>query len=318
MALSGGACWSDDYSLTVHWQLTVTPTGTQELMISLSSIADMLYESIETFEWLNSRYYPVMAVVSATDRVTVTIADIEYCPDALGGAGHNGGNPGAEHYGAGGIEWRVGRRCGSIACRYGRYSRHGRLYLADDADELRLLGGETSVEFDITAAVDGIYEGDPETLILTLSTTNSTVLNGNLVRTLTITDLDTQPTLSVEGVMNVSEGAGTLTLTARLDGALNIPVPIMLSTGGTATENEGYTFPSSLTMPAGVRVLTIAITIIDDDVHENDETVEFTLSVPGGEVLTSTVMGTFTIMNDYQVPGVMCHARTHLLRRAEI
>ena len=305
--VSGEATEGDDYSLSSQ-QLTFTPTGAQELTISISSIADMLYEGIETVEFELS-VLSGMAVVGATDRVTVTIADIDTVPTlSLEPA-----TPSVTE----------GQKTTVQAVLSGALDEDVEVSLAvtddtaDTADytlpttlRVTILAGETSVAFDITAAVDGIYEGDPETLILTLSTTNSTVLNGNLVRTLTIMDLDTQPTLSLEGVMNVSEGAGTLTLTARLDAALDIPVPIMLSTGGTATENDDYTFPSSLTIPAGVRVLTIAITIIDDDVHENDETVELTLSVPGGEVLTSTVMGTFTIMNDDSVPGVMVSTNT--------
>ena len=305
--VSGEATESDDYSLSSQ-QLTFTPTGAQELTISISSIADMLYEGIETVEFeLSVLSGP--AVVGATDRVTVTIADGDTVPTlSLEPA-----TPSVTE----------GQKTTVQAVLSGALDEDVEVSLAvtddtaDTADytlpttlRVTIPAGETSVAFDITAAVDGIYEGDPETLILTLSTTNSTVLNGNLVRTLTIMDLDTQPTLSLEGVMNVSEGAGTLTLTARLDGALDIPVPIMLSTGGTATENDDYTFPSSLTIPAGVRVLAIAITIIDDDVHENDETVELTLSVLGGEVLTGTVMGTFTIMNDDPVPGVSASTNT--------
>ena len=305
--VSGEATESDDYSLSSQ-QLTFTPTGAQELTISISSIADMLYEGIETVEFeLSVLSGP--AVVGATDRVTVTIADGDTVPTlSLEPA-----TPSVTE----------GQKTTVQAVLSGALDEDVEVSLAvtddtaDTADytlpttlRVTIPAGETSVAFDITAAVDGIYEGDPETLILTLSTTNSTVLNGNLVRTLTIMDLDTQPTLSLEGVMNVSEGAGTLTLTARLDGALDIPVPIMLSTGGTATENDDYTFPSSLTIPAGVRVLTIAITIIDDDVHENAETVELTLSVPGGEVLPGTVMGTFTIMNNDPVPGVSASTNT--------
>ena len=166
--------------------------------------------------------------------------------------------------------------------------------------------GATTVAFVITANTDGIYEGDPETLILTLSTTSSAVMNGNLVRTLMIMDLDTQPTLSLEGVTDISEVAGTLTLTARLDGVLDIPVQITLSagTGGTATEGIDYTLPSSLEIPAGARVLTFTITINDENVFESDETVEFILSASGSDIQTVMVTRMFRILNDDQTPGV--------------
>ena len=166
--------------------------------------------------------------------------------------------------------------------------------------------GATTVAFVITANTDGIYEGDPETLILTLSTTSSAVMNGNLVRTLMIMDLDTQPTLSLEGVTDISEVAGTLTLTARLDGVLDIPVQITLSagTGGTATEGIDYTLPSSLEIPAGARVLTFTITINDENVFESDETVELILSASGSDIQTVMVTRMFRILNDDQTPGV--------------
>ena len=51
-------------------------------------------------------------------------------------------------------------------------------------------------------------------------------------------------------------------------------------------------------------MLTFAITIIDDNLYEFDDTVELTLSVPGNEVLVGIVTGTFMITNDDQAPVV--------------
>ena len=164
--------------------------------------------------------------------------------------------------------------------------------------------GDTSVVFEITATIDNLYEGATETVELTLSVPNNGITVANPVQTLTIMDLDTQPILSLEVPTEVRENVGVLVLTATLDGELDVSVPITLSASGTAIDGDDYTFPASLTIPARARVLTFAITIIDDDLYEFDETVELTLSVPGKEVLEGIVTDTFRITNDDQAPLV--------------
>ena len=75
--------------------------------------------------------------------------------------------------------------------------------------------GATTVAFVITANTDGIHEGDPETLILTLSTTSSAVMNGDLERTLTILEGDPVPSISFVSPSSTIREDATLTCNTR-------------------------------------------------------------------------------------------------------
>ena len=108
--------------------------------------------------------------------------------------------------------------------------------------------GDTSVAFVITATIDNLYEGAPETVVLTLSVPNNVITVADPVQTLTIMDLGTTPILSLEVPTEVRENVGVLVLTATLDGELDVSVPITLSASGTAIDGDDYTFPSSLTI----------------------------------------------------------------------
>ena len=89
--------------------------------------------------------------------------------------------------------------------------------------------GETTGELSLKTNVDSVYEGD-ETVMLNLSATSGSenVMGLPISRELTITEFSALPTLSLEGVMDVTEG-GALTLMATLSGELDVAVDITMS-----------------------------------------------------------------------------------------
>ena len=293
-----------DYTLTAT--VVTIPAGTRTATIRLDVNDDGLYDGLES-ETVVLRLTSASSAVgrilpSAPDVHTVTIIDAQRTAPTLSleppAAVTEGGARNVRAVLTGALDESV-----EVLLTVTGGDADTADYSTPATLRVTIPAGDTSVAFEITATIDNIYEGAPETVELTLSVPNNGITVTNPVQTLTIMDLDPTPTLSLSGVMNVAEGAGTLTLTATLDGELDVSVPITLSTGGTA-DGDDYTFPSSLTIPAGARVVTFAITIIDNDLYEFDDTVVLTLSVPGNEVLEGIVRGTFMITNDDKFPGV--------------
>lgn len=111
------------------------------------------------------------------------------------------------------------------------------------------------------------------------------------------------PTISV-GDVTVSEDGGTATFEITLSEAVANPVTLdFATTGGTAVEPSDYDATSgSLTFAAGETVKSVSVPIVDDTVHESDET--FTLditNVVGIDVGDASGLGTIT--NDDLPPG---------------
>src|SRR5262249_54909769 len=86
------------------------------------------------------------------------------------------------------------------------------------------------------------------------------------------------------------------------------PVSVPFSIGGTATVTDDYTTTaaSPLVFPIGVTSKDITVTVVDDDLHENNETVSVTLSAPtgGGGTLGSPATQVVTIVDNDPEPTV--------------
>ncbi|MGB0385677.1 MAG: carbohydrate binding domain-containing protein [Ardenticatenaceae bacterium] len=84
----------------------------------------------------------------------------------------------------------------------------------------------------------------------------------------------------------VEEGEA-MTLTARLNKAFTDTVTVMYSTAdGTATDGEDYNAASgTLTFPAGTTMQSFTVETLDDNVEEDNETVNLTLSSPTNAAL---------------------------------
>ena len=151
--------------------------------------------------------------------------------------------------------------------------------------------GETIKTITIPIIDDSLSEG-PETFeVIIDNTTNTTVAAGQGTATVTITDDEGLPQISIAGA-TVSEAAGTVTLTVQqtLQSEDNVTVSYSTTTNGTATAGSDFVAVNdNVTIPAGQTSATFDITITNDSTDENNEEFTVQLSNPvNGVIGTNT------------------------------
>lgn len=106
-------------------------------------------------------------------------------------------------------------------------------------------------------------------------------------------------------LQNVNENAGTATLTVGLTDANTSATSVdVVVKGGTATVGSDYTYSTqTVTFPANsTTAQTVTVTIVDDAVQENDETIEFVLrNATNNAEITADSVHTLTIDANDQV-----------------
>ena len=112
--------------------------------------------------------------------------------------------------------------------------------------------------------------------------------------------------LSVNDASASEEDDSTIDFTVNLSPASVESVTVSYDTAnGTATAGNDYTAASgTLTFNAGQTTKTLRVSIIDDDLHETDETFTLTLSNPtGAEINDATATGTITNSDQPELKG---------------
>ena len=141
-------------------------------------------------------------------------------------------------------------------------------------------------------------------------TVSATVTGGNMAvlsssETLTITDDDAPPRLSISSPSAV-EGTA-LTFTVRLNAVSGKEVTVAYADAGTGTATSGTDYTAltagTLTFAAGTTSQTIAVSVSDDGDDEQNETVIVTLSSATNATI-STAQGTGTIIDDDGMPAL--------------
>ena len=115
--------------------------------------------------------------------------------------------------------------------------------------------------------------------------------------------------MSIEGAQ--AQEAATHNRAATVELNVTLTHPSVFATevtyrtsDGTATAGEDYTPASgTITIPAGQLSASLAVTILDDDVHEGDETFTVTLLRPRNATLGDRE-ATVTIVDDDPLPSV--------------
>ncbi|MDA8008874.1 MAG: inverse autotransporter beta domain-containing protein, partial [Alphaproteobacteria bacterium] len=173
--------------------------------------------------------------------------------------------------------------------------------------------GEKTQHLVILTLADGLAEGD-EKIDLQFVTPRSGLGgdydNGNDEAALTITDGDPPPTLSIISAVTAPEGGRAAELTVNLSGPSDKDVTgSFATTPGNATLGNDYTDESGdFTVFAGETSGTFTVGLIDDDVHEGDETFTVTISSEDANInLSSSIV---TIMDDETVPEMNMAAST--------
>ena len=174
---------------------------------------------------------------------------------------------------------------------------------------LTFAAGETQKTTTVTILDDTLYEtGSVNGVLVELSNATGTaeLVGGTTTIYLQIQDNESPPTATMENV-TVDEGAGTMAFTLSLTHGIDTDIEYSAGArglGGTATERVDYaaffseTGSVNLKMPARQTSATFAVTILDDDVHEADETISMRWIRIGSAVATGSIDVTGTITND--------------------
>ena len=102
-----------------------------------------------------------------------------------------------------------------------------------------------------------------------------------------------------------SEDAGALTATVELDQIVGSNVEATLALSGSASDVDDYTIsPNPVVIPSGSTSADVTITLVDDLLFENDETIVLTLTSPVNASIGATAAHTVTVQNDDNPPVV--------------
>ena len=167
--------------------------------------------------------------------------------------------------------------------------------------------GETETSKTISVSIlndpkDEYYE----TFTVSLSSPSDATLGSVDEATVTITDNDPAPVVSLSASKTVREDVGTVSLTVSLNRMSSKGVTVDYATaGGTADAGSDYTAKSgTLTFGETETSKTISVSILDDSVSEDKETITLSLSSPSNATLGSTDEATVTIEDDDPLPKV--------------
>ena len=177
--------------------------------------------------------------------------------------------------------------------------------------DLTINAMETSAEWTFSLdPTDDTLDEDTERLSVTGTSGDITVTGASI----TITDDDDAPTVSVADAAAVNEGNDpnatvNLSFAVTLDAASGKQVTVPYTLGGTAAATDDYTEPSplSVTIAAGSRSASIEVPVKGDTLDEPNETVTVTLGAPTNATVSATEgAGTAdgTITDDDATPTV--------------
>jgi len=175
--------------------------------------------------------------------------------------------------------------------------------------------GSTTGTATVTIVDDILNEGD-ETIVLTLDAPTNATLGTTKSQTITIIDNDPIPTVQFVSAGQVAfEAVGVLTATVQLSFATAWVTTVPFTMSGSATNGSDYSItPSPITIPAGSTTGTATVTIVDDILHEADETIVLTLDAPTNATWGNATQQTVTIVdNDWitaTIPNVQIGSNT--------
>ena len=132
--------------------------------------------------------------------------------------------------------------------------------------------GDTSKTITVPIKDDSLAEGNETFEVVIGNTTNSTVATGQGTATVTITDDEGIPQISIAGA-TVSEAAGTVTLTVQQTLQSDDNVTVSYTTAnGTALAGSDFTAVSdNVTILAGQTSATFDVTITNDTTDEHNQ-----------------------------------------------
>lgn len=177
---------------------------------------------------------------------------------------------------------------------------------ADDSDyipistSLTIPAGELDANYSITTLQDDIPEED-ETFTINFAVTSENTVNEIVEVIVTIRDNDTTPTLSFEPYHYSESNPASVRI--RMDRVFNSDVVIQLETSNGTADNSDYTtIFQTKTIQAGYDYVSFQIPIIDDDLDESRETINFAATVISDNTTNTSGSGAITIIDNDGLP----------------
>ena len=161
------------------------------------------------------------------------------------------------------------------------------------------------------AIADDLLDEDDETVLLALSNaTNGATLDAPSSATLTITDDDAPPVISIAD-FSQAEGDGPAATVFGFDVTLSAPsgrtVTVQAGTGGgnAGVPGDYASTTGTVTFAPGVVAQPFAVNVVGDTADETNETFDVTLSAPVNATLAADAVATGTIVNDDAPAGML-------------
>lgn len=167
--------------------------------------------------------------------------------------------------------------------------------------------GSTEAEISIKILEDTEVDPD-ETFEITMGAVQNATKVAPTTHTVTISEAYTTPKLRFEASRGVDEGTGQTLVRILMDHAWNQVVTVTFTySDGTARSPDDYVVvDGTVTIPVGRVYGTILVTIVDDEIDEDDETIFFSLGTPTNAVLdpAGPTTHTLSIIDNDLVPEV--------------
>lgn len=180
-------------------------------------------------------------------------------------------------------------------------------YTVQSPSPLTISPGNTRAEISFSIAEGDGHEED-ETLVIALDSPSNAAIGAIDTQTVTITEDTPTPVISFEtSASSEGEDGGDHGVGVRLSNGWKQEISVNYSISGTADEgSEGdVTIASSpLVIPVGQVRGEIALTMVDDNVDEDDETVIITIDSVDQGTLGTPESHTLTILDDDSSPEV--------------
>jgi len=187
------------------------------------------------------------------------------------------------------------------------YTQTGATTFTPPSGTVQFSAGSSTATVTIDPTADTTVEPD-ETVILTVAAgTGYTVAAANNSATGTITNDDTDVSLTVAPLSVAEDGATNLVYTFTRNGVTSGPLTANFTIGGTATFNTDYTQVGAatfvppngtVTFGSGNSTATVTVNPTADMTSEPDETVILTLAAGTGYNVGTPSSATGTILND--------------------
>ena len=295
----GSATATNDY-VSATGTLTFNPGDTSKI-ISVTIIQDALDETNETFDIdlsnsTNASISDATGTVTITDdegTPTLTIADVTTADETAANLTATVTLSGVSSQTVT-VDFATADATATVTADYSATT--GTLTFAPNV---------TTQTISIPILADSIDEENETFTVALSSPTNATVSVSAGTATMTITDDDAAPTISINDVSTADESAGNTNLVATLSTASARTITIDYATSdGTATASSDYTAGTgTITFAPGITTQNVPVAVLADTIDEADETVTVTLSNPSNVTINDGV-GELTITDDDGSPSL--------------